>query len=148
MKKAFLLIIAILMLQVYVKAQTAAPEITELRDLLKSAKNNFANDLGKVMETDSANHTIYYETKKPSGQNMYVISYDAKGDKVAGVMPLVDHYLDELNNMLKTGNYTGKDYKNTQGKDVTDIRDKDGNLVLRYASNLENQSIFLYGPTK
>jgi hypothetical protein len=128
--------------------------------LLKSAKNNFANDLGKVMETDSANHTIYYETKKPtklaetfivhqaSGQNMYVISYDAKGDKVAGVMPLVDHYLDELNNMLKTGNYTGKDYKNTQGKDVTDIRDKDGNLVLRYASNLENQSIFLYGPTK
>ena len=160
MKKAILLIIATLALQFYAKAQTVAPEITELRDLLKSAKNNFTNDLGKVMETDSATHTIYYETKKPtklaetfivhqaSGQNMYVISYNAKGDNVANIITLTDHYIDELNNMLKTGNYTGKDYKNTQGKDVTDIRDKDGKLVLRYASNTENQSIYLYGPTK
>jgi hypothetical protein len=157
MKKLTLLIIVAFGIQLYAKAQTEPVQITQLHALLQSAKNNFADEIGKKIDEDTTSKSIYYETKKPteaaetfivhqaSGQNMYVINYDGKGDKIIKLITIVDKYIDELNNMAKTGNYTGEDYKSKSGKDVTDIKDKAGNLVLRYASDKETQSIYLYG---
>ncbi len=157
MKKILVLLISILTFQFCVQAQTEAAVITQLHTLLQSAKSNFHDDMGKKIDEDASTKTIYYETLKPSeaaetfivhqatGQNMYVIMYDGKGDKIAKIIPIVDQYIDELNNMVKSGNYSGEDYKDKNGKDVTDVKDKAGNLVLRYASNTETQTIYLYG---
>lgn len=157
MKKLLVLLIPILIFHFHVKAQTEAVVITQLHALLQSAKNNFQNDIGKKIDEDASTKTIYYETLKSSeaaetfivhqatGQNMYVITYDGKGDKIAKMIPIVNQYIDELNNMVKSGNYSGEDYKDKNGKDVTDVKDKAGNLVLRYASNTATQTIYLYG---
>ena len=70
-----------------------------------------------------------------------------KADDIAKVLLLVNQYIDELNRMVKTGNYTGVDRQDSKGKDLTEIKDKDGNLVLRYASDKTSQIIYLYGYT-
>lgn len=157
MKKAMLLLNVILMFQFYANAQTEAPVIIKLHGLLQSAKNNFVNDLDKKIDEDTATHTVYYEAKlplpdaecffvhQPSGQNMMVITYNTKADKATQIMPVVDQYMDELNKMVKTGNYTGEDYKSKTGLDVTDVKDKAGNVILRYTSSRELQRIYLYG---
>lgn len=157
MKKILLLLTLILIAQLHANAQTEAPAITKLHALLKSAKSNFVEDLDKKIDEDTAAHTIYYEAKvpvtgaesffvhQPTGQNMMVITYDAKGDKAVEVMPIVDQYINELNKMVKSGNYTGEDYKSKTGMDVTDVKDKEGNVVLRYTSSRELQRIYLYG---
>jgi len=159
MKIKLLIILALATLGLSVQAQTEAPVITELHLLLKNAKNNFANDVGKKVEEDTATRNIYYETKNRvvaadpfilhlgSGQNIFILNYDATGDKLTALIPIVDQYIDELNKMVKTGDYTGNDYKNEKGKAVTDIHDKDGNLVLRYTSDKASQTVYLYGFT-
>ncbi len=157
MKKILFLLVTALSFQLYANAQTEAPVITRLHALLQSARSNFINDLDKKIDEDTSTHTIYYEAKtqvkgaesffvhQPSGQNMMVITYDAKGDKAVEMIPIVDQYIDELNKMVKTGNFTGDDYKSKAGLDITDLKDKEGNLVLRYTSSHEIQRIYIYG---
>lgn len=157
MQRVLFLLVTALTFQLCANAQTEAPVITRLHALLQSAKTNFINDLDKKIDEDTTAHTIYYEAKipvkgaesffvhQPSGQNMMVITYDAKGDKAAEMMPIVEQYMDELNKMVKTGNFTGKDYKSNTGLDITDVKDNEGNLVLRYTSSHEFQRIYLYG---
>ncbi|WP_295672733.1 hypothetical protein [uncultured Mucilaginibacter sp.] len=159
MKIKLLIIFALATLGLSVQAQTEAPVITELHLLLKNAKNNFVNDVGKKVEEDTVTKNIYYETKNPvvaadpfilhlgTGQNIFILNYDATGDKLTALIPIVDQYIDELNKMVKTSDYTGNDYKNEKGKAVTDIHDKDGNLVLRYTSDKASQTVYLYGFT-
>ncbi|MDR3694600.1 hypothetical protein [Mucilaginibacter sp.] len=159
MKFKLLIIIALVTFGISVHAQTEAPVITELHQLLQSAKSNFANEIGKKVEEDTLTQNVYYEAKKPAvaadafilhvkaGQNMFVLNYDATGEKLTALIPIVDQYINELNKMVKTGDYTGEDYNNAKGKAVTDIHDKDGNLVLRYTSDKASQTVYLYGFT-
>ena len=76
---------------------------------------------------------------------MFILNYDATGDKLTSLIPIVEAYLDEMNKMVKTGEYTGNDYKNEKGKAVTDVHDKAGNLILRYTSDTASQTVYLYG---
>jgi len=157
MKKKLLVIIALVTFGLSVHAQTEAPVITELHQLLQSAKSNFTNEIGKKVEEDTVTQNIYYEAKKPAvaadafilhvkaGQNMFILNYDATGDKLTSLIPIVEAYLDEMNKMVKTGEYTGNDYKNEKGKAVTDVHDKAGNLILRYTSDTASQTVYLYG---
>ncbi len=159
MKIKLLIIIALVSFGLSVHAQTEAPVITELHQLLQSAKSNFVNEIGKKVEEDTVTQNVYYEAKKPAvaadafvlhvkaGQNMFILNYDATGEKLNILIPIVEAYLDELNKMVKTGDYTGEDYKNENGKAVTDMHDKAGNLVLRYTSDSKSQTVYLYGFT-
>lgn len=159
MKKIIFVIIGIFAIHLYANAQTAAPVVIELRQLLQSAKTNFVNDLGKKIEEDPATKNVFYEAAKPAveadafvvhlnaGQNMYVLNYDCTGEKINKMLPIVEQYLDELNKMVKESDYTGEDYKDKNGKAVTDIHDKAGNLVLRYTSVPATQTIYVYGFT-
>jgi hypothetical protein len=139
------------------KAQTDTPAITQLRQLMVSAKTNFTADMGKAMGDDTVGHS-FYETKNPteaaqtaimqvkaSGQNIYMIILSMEGDNLAKAIPLVDQYLNEMNHMVKTGDYTGEDRKDSNGKDLTELKDKNGKLVLRYTSDKDSQNIYLYG---
>ncbi|BAU52436.1 hypothetical protein [Mucilaginibacter gotjawali] len=159
MKIQLLIFIALVSFGLSAQAQTEAPVITELHQLLQSAKSNFTNEIGKKVEEDTVTQNVYYEAKKPAvaadafilhvkaGQNMFILNYDATGDKLTALIPIVGQYIDELNKMVKTGDYTGNDYNNEKGKAVTDIHDKDGNLVLRYTSDKVSQTVYLYGFT-
>ncbi|MEO6522088.1 MAG: hypothetical protein ABIN91_10450 [Mucilaginibacter sp.] len=159
MKKFAFIFLPFLLISFYTKAQAVAPVVVQLRELLVSAKTNFAADLGKKIQDDAASNS-YYETKKTSeaaetviihkaasGQNMYMIILSNKADDVPKVILLVDQYMDELNRMIKTGNYIGEDRKDSNGKDITEVKDKAGNIVLRYASDKASQIIYLYGYT-
>ena len=65
MKKIFLILLAFQAFCYSAKAQTDAPAITQLRELLTSAKTNFTAEIGAKIQDDAAGNT-YYETKKPS----------------------------------------------------------------------------------
>jgi hypothetical protein len=159
MKKFAFIFLPFLFIGFYTKAQAVAPVIVQLRELLVSAKTNFTADIDKKIQDDASGNS-FYETKKKSeaaetaivhtaisGQNMYMIILSNKADDVAKVILLVDQYMDELNRMIKTGNYTGEDRKDNNGKDITEVKDKAGNIVLRYASDKASQIIYLYGYT-
>lgn len=157
MKKIIVLLLIFIIGLRIAHAQTPAPVIAELRTLLQSAKTNFQGEMGAQIGADSASKMVFYETnkkttgaetfisKQSSGQNLYIITYNVKGENAVKLMPIVDSYVNELNDMIKSGNYKGRDYKDKNGKDVTDMTDNAGNLVLRYASNTETQNLYIYG---
>jgi hypothetical protein len=157
MKNLLLSLTALFAFLPSVKAQTEGSLISNFHALLESAKTNFINDLDKKIDEDTVTHRVYYEARKPvtgaesffvhqpSGQNMMVITYDVKGDKAVETMLVVDQYMNELNKMVKSGDYTGEDYKTKNGMDVTDIKDKEGDVIIRYTSTHETQRIYIYG---
>ncbi len=141
-------------------AQEASPVIKELRALVESGKTNFKNEIGPFIKTDEASKISLYKTKKETTaattlimqsqdkQCVYMIRYDMKdmnADMVGLMAVIVDQYINELNAMVKTGNYTGKDATDSDGLDVTQLYDLAGNHVLDYKSTKEIQSIYLYG---
>ena len=164
MKKTISVLFTIfILLQTNIYAQDApSPAVAQIRQLIKSAKTDFKDDMGTLIQEDKDTKISYYETKKPtagaqtfiySSSNpdvtpMYVINYDVKAmdtSMLGLLMVIVNQYIDELNVMVKSGNYTGKDYKDANGMGVTDIKDKGGNYILRYQSNSEKQNIYIYG---
>jgi hypothetical protein len=164
MKKTISILFTIFVLiQTTIFAQTAPSlAVMQIRHLIESAKTDFKDDQGALIQEDKDTKISYYETKKPTAgaqtfiytssnpdvTPMYVINYDVKAmdTNMLGLMTvIVNQYIDELNVMVKSGNYTGKDYKDANGMGVTDIKDKDGNYILRYQSNSEKQNIYIYG---
>jgi hypothetical protein len=167
MKKTISLLFTIFVLmQTNIYAQDApSPAVAQIRQLIKSAKTDFKDDLGTLIQEDKENKVSYYETKnKTEGANtfiqksangssttMYIIDYDVEAmptDMLVKFMPIVVKYVDELNVMAKSGNYTARDYTDDKGRGVTDIKDKDGKYVLRYASTKEHHYLYIYGPQK
>ena len=160
MKKT-LIILLITLAIVNAKAQSTEHLISDLHILLSSAKTNFIDDMGEKYNENAASKTEYYNTKyATSGAKsliskkltdntytyIYAILYDTKGaDAALKMMPVTDAYIDELNVMVQSGNYTGRDYKDEDGFDVTEINDKAGKHILDYFSNKEHQNIYIYG---
>ena len=159
MKKILLLLLVVTSIQFSATAQS--PVIKEFRALLQSAKTNFKDDIGEKIEEDTANNLAYYKTKKAdfsvissfiihqltNDGNTYVINYnvkDADANTLVLIMHIVDLYIDELNAMIKTGNYTGRDYNTDDGMSVSEIKDLNGNHILNYKSNKEVQRIVIY----
>lgn len=60
------------------------------------------------------------------------------------VMTIVDQFIDELNVMIQSGNYTGRDYKDAQSMDITEKKDKKGNRILEYGSDKETQNVYIF----
>lgn len=162
-KTIFLAFIIFLLVQKNIYAQNApSPAVAQLRMLLESAKTDFKADTADLIQADKESKTNYYNTKKEtegaqtfilkstdaSATSMYVIDYDVEAMETSMLvkfMPLVAKYVDELNLMVKSGNYTGRDYTDDKGRGVTDIKDKNGKYILRYASNKEHHYIYIYG---
>ncbi len=162
MKKLSTLIASLLLLfgAFGAKAQEASPVIKELRALVESGKTNFKSEVGAFIKTDEASKISLYKTKKETTsattllmqstdkQRVYLIKYDLKAmsPEMVGLMSvIVDQYINELNAMVKTGLYTGKDGTDSDGLDVTQMYDLAGNHVLDYKSTKDMQSIMLYG---
>lgn len=164
MKKLVFFLLSTMLLQGAIQAQTAAPVIKDLKMLIQSAQDNFKDQLGEKVETDTVNKMIFYKTKMETAaaqtfilhlesneKNIYVIKYNMKTLDVNLLKMLsiiVNLYVDELNNMVKSGNYTGRDYTDTDGMSITEINDNAGNHILDYSSNSETQNIYVFGLIK
>jgi hypothetical protein len=53
-------------------------------------------------------------------------------------------YITELNEMVVSGNYTGKDYTEN-GESTTEIKDLQGNTVAQYISNSTEHLVVVFG---
>jgi len=146
-----------------VSAQEAAPVITELRAVLADAGTGFQSYLGELIETDSASGVIYYKSRhnpqasisahylienNKTKHRFYLIRYDIKAldEMQLRIMTVMTQkYMDELNAMVKTTRFDGRDYKNEEGANVTELKDKSGQNILDYQSDGEQQTIIVYG---
>jgi len=57
---------------------------------------------------------------------------------------LVDQYMAELNEMVKSGNYKGRDFQNN-GESITELTDLSGSVVAQYISNPTDHLLIIFG---
>ena len=163
MKKLILSFYIFISLCTLGQAQTIpTPAVQKLRLLIESAKTGFKDNTGDLIREDKTKKINFYKTKKETAgaqtfiyksttgdpAPVYVITYNLKGMEptmMTMVMTIVDQYIDELNVMIQSGNYTGRDYKDEQGMDITEMKDKKGNHILDYGSDKETQNIYIFG---
>lgn len=164
MKKLTLLFL-VFVLCVYT-AHAQSPIIQEFRELIKSGQTNFTGEMGEKTQENPENKIVFYKTKRQrdiaviqsfiihqttENSNIYVIKYslkDAEPKMLKLLTMLVQQYVEELNLMVKSGGYTGRNYKRDNGTEVfnvTEINDKAGNHILDFESNEDTKNIFLFG---
>ena len=61
------------------------------------------------------------------------------------MMVIAQKYVDEMNAMVKSGSYTGRDYEKTDGTTVTEIKDLNGVNIVDYQSNKDQHIVLVYG---
>jgi hypothetical protein len=148
MKKQILLII-IVAFGFTSKAQTTEQIINNFKNLLAEAASDFKNVKGAVLENDFANKTAYYSCSKTLGSSFEAICinsgdnttyYSSKFEyiktaeliKATEILPGI---LVEANAMIKSGKYTGRDYKKSETVEITEVKDLDGNYILEIESS-------------
>ena len=134
--------------------------------MVQEATTDFKNIKGALILDDSVSNTFYYSCDKTLGSAIEAICID-KGDgatyhtsrfefnkttellKANEILPGI---LDEVNAMVKSGKYTGRDYKKNETVDITEVKDLDGNYIIEVetksdpTSNENNYlTIVIYG---
>lgn len=161
MKKAFLILAFITISVQTISAQS--PIIKQFREIIKDAPNQFANfqkDL--IKDTPEKNNKLYSSTVEdtPISRNLisktieegsvYIIQFDVQsldGMMLKMFTIISGQYIAELNEMVKSGNYTGKDY-NENGESTTQLKDLQGNTVVQYISNEKEHLVLIFGTPK
>ena len=57
---------------------------------------------------------------------------------------LVNQYMAELNDMVKSGNYKGRDFQN-EGESITELTDLSGSVVTQYISSPTDHLLIVFG---
>ncbi len=162
MKKLLFTLVLCLSFLSSVFAQEVAPVIQELRALLAEAGTGFQTSKGGLIEKDPATGTSYYKTTHPPEVSVsehflvepdsekpgfYIIRYNVKDMDAMTLrimMVMTQKYVDELNAMVKSETYVGRDYKTDEGLNVTEIKDTAGRNIVDYRSDAENQMLIVY----
>lgn len=145
------------------QAQETAPIVAELRAVLADAGTGFQSYRGELIESDSASGVVYYKsTHTPQASisahyliensktkhRFYLIRYDIKAldaMQLRIMTVMAQKYMEELNAMASNGKFAGRDYKNEEGADVTELKDKSGQNIIDYQSDADQQMIIVYG---
>jgi hypothetical protein len=158
MKKIILIIAIFLVAITTISAQS--PVIKQFREIIKDAPNQF-NTIQKELLQDNKekNYKIYSSTiedtaisksvisKSLTDGAVYVIRFDVQsldGMMLKMFTIISGQYITELNEMVASGNYTGKDY-NENGESTTEIKDLQGNTVAQYISNSTEHLVVVFG---
>lgn len=143
-------------------AQEPSAIIKELRGIIADAPIAFDSFLGDADGRDEASGTTFYKTKKEAvasialpfimhkestGHRTFILRYnlnnlDAMMLKLMVV--ITQGYVDEMNAMVRSGNYTGRDYENSNGANVSEIKDLQGNHIMDYQSTKDQQMVIVY----
>lgn len=158
MKKAFLILAFIVISFQNVSAQS--PIIKEFREIVKDIPNQFtAIQKDLLQDNTEKNYKIYSSSivdsaiskaiisKSLADGAVYVIRFDVQsldGMMLKMFTIISGQYITELNDMVKSGNYTGKDYQNN-GETTTELKDLQGNVVVQYISNSTEHLVMVFG---
>jgi outer membrane lipoprotein-sorting protein len=161
MNKSVVLFALIIMCCSTAVAQDKEVILSNFKNLLKEAVTDFKTLRQEVLEIDSAKNTYYYKCSATLGSSFEAIG-DNKNDstvyytcqfdysitkellKATEILPGI---LDIVNQMVKTGNYKGRDYVNQSKMEVTEVKDTDGNYILEIETGADNKflQITIYG---
>lgn len=139
-------------------AQT--PIIKDFRTVVNDIPNQFDNlkkDL--LQDNKEENYKIYSSTIEDlaisrtlititqSDGPVYIITF--KTETMDTMMlrlftMIAQQYIKEINDMVATGNYKGRDYK-SNGEDITELTDNNGVKVLEYISGPKEHLLLFYG---
>lgn len=153
-----------ILLFVVTLANAQSPIIQEFRNILADAPNKFESfKVDKLSENTEKNYQYYSSNikelpfsttrivSKPNNeQSIYLIKYNVKN--LDGMMlniftNISTQYMTEINDMVKSGKYTGRDLKDgTDG--VTEILDLNGKHIVDYISNADDHYIYVYSTVK
>ena len=143
-------------------AQEAKPVVKELRAIMEESPTGFASYKGELLQKDESSGAAFYNSshtpevsiaghvlvENPADKlSFYMIRYNTKDMDAMTLrlmMIMAQQYLDEMNAMVKSGKYVGRDYKMDNGMDVTEIKDKEGRMILDYRSDSDNQMLIVY----
>ena len=158
MKKLILSAVVTILFATTALAQT--PVIKDFRIIVKDIPNQF-DSLKKVLVQDNTekNFKLYTSTIEdlaisksfisitPTDGHVYLMSF--KTENMDAMMlriftTIVQQYLKEINEMVATGNYKGRDYE-SNGENITELTDNIGALVLQYISGPKEHLLMFYG---
>jgi proline dehydrogenase len=161
MKKRTLITALFLFVAIAVKAQTAAEITNNFKALLVESVTDFKNIQGEIVENDAENKVTYYACKKTLGSTLEAICLNANDntayfsakydygitDELLKATEILPSLLVVINDMVKTGKYTGRDYTNNSNVEITEVKDLDGNYILEIESGADNKylRITIYG---
>lgn len=145
-------------------AAAQSPVIKNLRTVIADAPNGFVSLRGEVTEENKEKKATFYKSTleaaggdafmvkmEQTGKVVYAIRYDIKNMQSA-MLPLItkiiEQYIAELNEMVKSGKYTGREYTSDDGMSVTEINDQEGRHILDYSSNADWQNIYVFSTVK
>ncbi len=134
--------------------------IGRFRKIVKDIPNQFDNLKKDLLEDNTEKNYKIFSSKiedQPYSKSaisvtetdghLYVMRFDVLNmDNLTSRIfdGILGSYMAEINSMVKTGNYTGEDYKH-EGSDFTELKDKNGNIVVQYSSNLKEHLMVFYG---
>lgn len=157
MKKIFLILFITF---AFTKATAQSPIIKQFREIVKDAPNQFANFQKDLLrDNPEKQNKLYTSTiedtaisrnfiSQTEGKNgVYFIKFDVT--KLDGMMlnmflVISKQYITEINEMQKSGLYTGKDYQEN-GENITELKDLKGNVAVEYISNEKEHLVMIYG---
>ena len=139
-----------------------SPIIKQFREVIKDAPNHFSAFQNELLVDNTEKRSKVYNSKvednaisqnfivKTEGKtSTYIVKFDVtKIDDMMMKLFLIiaQQYITELNDMVKSGAYTGKDYR--EGEDnVTEIKDLNGKTVVKYVSDSKEHYVIVYAPT-
>lgn len=152
--KLLLLIPMLMMASSSLRAQS--PAVKQLREIIQQIPQKFAGIKGDKISEEDGN--VRYQTKSEfPGGNTFIVNFqsgntqhfifyrldpdDATMFKLKGM--LLTQYVTELNNMVKSGNYTGEDTKE-DGVNVSTIYDKSGKTIMQLRSTTTYFAIVVF----
>lgn len=159
--KTKILIIALLITPIF-NTFSQTPIIQDFRKIIAEAPSHFntlqtdlfqENDGYKFYHSSieaSPISTVYIQTSEEEVP-IYVIDFnvEAMSAQMIGLfMNMVEQYIDEINEMVKSGQYTGEDFNTEDGRSITEIRNLNNDIVVQYLSNSTNHSIYFFGLPK
>jgi hypothetical protein len=137
-----------------------SPIIKQFREVVKDAPNQFTNFQKDLLSDNPEKHNKLYNStiedtaisnnfiSQTEGQNgVYIIRFDVAnldGMMLKMFLTISEQYIKELNEMEKSGAYTGRDYQEN-GENITELKDLKGNVAVEYISNATEHLVMVYG---
>lgn len=139
-----------------------SPIIEDFRKIIADGPSQFSNLQSDLFQENdgfkfyhstiesSPISTVYIQVKEQE-LPLYVMDFKVEeiSTQMLGLfMNMVEQYIAELNDMVKSGLYTGEDYTTDDGKGVTELRNLNNDIVVQYVSSDTNHDIYFFGLPK
>lgn len=151
MKKNIILIAAIIAFSFSIKAQTTEQIVANFKTLVEEATSDFKNVKGELIVNDSTTSTTFYNCTKTLGSAFEAVCINTSDNstyfsskfefsetkELLKANEILPEIVNEVNAMVKSGKYSGRDYKKTETIDITEVKDLDGNYIIEIESKYD-----------